>query len=78
MPNGYSVAVRCDPQQRRHGGNETTDKEGNVTGDTDKAGDAGTIVRAQRSAPALARWRPAAAPEPESALAWERQRVWPR
>jgi len=45
MPNGYSVQFGAIPSNAGTGGNETTDKEGNITGDTDKAGDAGTIVK---------------------------------
>ena len=45
MPNGYSVKFGAIPSNAGTGGNETTDKEGKITGDTDKAGDAGTVVK---------------------------------
>ncbi len=45
MPNGYSVKFGAIPSNAGTGGGETTDKEGNITGDTDKAGDAGTVIK---------------------------------
>jgi hypothetical protein len=45
MPNGYSVKFGAVPSNAGTGGNETTDKEGKVTGDSDKATDAGTIIK---------------------------------
>jgi hypothetical protein len=45
LPNGYAVDFNAVPTNAGTGGNEATDKEGNVHGDTDKAGDVGTIVK---------------------------------
>jgi hypothetical protein len=45
LPNGYAVDFTAVPTNAGTGGNEATDKEGNVHGDTDKAGDVGTIVK---------------------------------
>jgi hypothetical protein len=45
LPNGYAVDFNAIPTNAGTGGNEATDKEGNVHGDTDKAGDVGTIVK---------------------------------
>jgi hypothetical protein len=45
LPNGYAVDFNAVPTNAGTGGNESTDKEGNVHGDTDKAGDVGTIVK---------------------------------
>jgi hypothetical protein len=45
MPNGYSAKFGAVPSNAGTGGNETTDKEGKITGDTDKASDAGTIIK---------------------------------
>ena len=45
MPNGYSVKFGAVPSNAGTGGGETTDKEGNITGDTDKASDVGTVIK---------------------------------
>lgn len=45
MPNGYSVKFGAVPSNAGTGGGESTDKEGNITGDSDKAGDAGTVIK---------------------------------
>ena len=45
LPNGYAVDFNAVPTNAGTGGNEGTDKEGNIHGDTDKAGDAGTIIK---------------------------------
>jgi hypothetical protein len=45
LPNGYAVDFNAIPTNTGTGGNESTDKEGNIHGDTDKAGDAGTIIK---------------------------------
>jgi hypothetical protein len=45
LPNGYAVDFNAIPTNTGTGGNEATDKEGNIHGDTDKAGDAGTIIK---------------------------------
>ncbi len=45
LPNGYSAKFDAVPSNAGTGGNETTDKEGKITGDTDKASDAGTIIK---------------------------------
>lgn len=45
LPNGYTVKFDAVPTNAGTGGNETTDKEGQVKGDTDKSGDAGTVLK---------------------------------
>ncbi len=45
LPNGYTVNFDAVPTNAGTGGNETTDKEGQINGDTDKASDAGTVVK---------------------------------
>jgi len=45
MPNGYSVKFGAVPSNAGTGGNESTDKEGKITGDTDKASDVGTVIK---------------------------------
>ena len=45
LPNGYTVSFNAIPHNAGTGGNETTDNEGKVKGDTDKTGDAGTMIR---------------------------------
>ena len=45
MPNAYQVSFIGTPGNAGTGGNESVDKEGKVSGDTDKAGDAATIAK---------------------------------
>jgi len=45
LPNGYTVNFNAVPTNAGTGGNESTDKEGTVHGDTDKSTDAGTIIK---------------------------------
>jgi type IV secretion system protein VirB10 len=45
LPNGYTVRFDAVPSNAGTGGNETTDKEGEIKGDTNKAGDAGTVLK---------------------------------
>jgi len=45
LPNGYVVDFNAIPTNAGTGGNESTDSEGNVHGDTNKAGDVGTILK---------------------------------
>ena len=45
LPNGYAVDFNAVPTNAGTGGNEATDKEGNIHGDTDKAGDVGTFLK---------------------------------
>ena len=45
LPNGYAVDFNAVPTNAGTGGNEATDKEGNIHGDTDKAGDVGTVLK---------------------------------
>ncbi len=45
LPNAYMVNLNATPEGAATGGNETMDREGKVTGDSNKAGDAGTIAR---------------------------------
>ncbi len=45
LPNGYVVDFNAIPTNAGTGGNESTDKEGKIHGDTDKADDVGTVVK---------------------------------
>lgn len=44
LPNAYVVSLVASPSNAGTGGNETTDSEGKIKGDTDKASDAGTVI----------------------------------
>jgi hypothetical protein len=45
LPNGYTVDFNAIPTNTGTGGDESTDSEGKVHGDTDKGGDVGTVVK---------------------------------
>jgi len=45
LPNGYAVDFNAIPTNAGTGGNEATDSEGKIHGDTDKAGDVGTVIK---------------------------------
>src|SRR6202162_4943016 len=45
LPNGYTVNFNAVPTNAGTGGNEGTDSEGNIHGDTDKGTDVGTVVK---------------------------------
>jgi hypothetical protein len=45
LPNGYTVKFGAVPTNAGTGGNESTDKEGTIHGDTDKASDVGTVMK---------------------------------
>jgi hypothetical protein len=45
LPNGYTVSFTAIPSNAGTGGNESTDSEGRVKGDTDKGTDVGTVVK---------------------------------
>lgn len=45
LPNGYAVDFNAVPTNAGTGGNEATDKEGKIHGDTDKGDDAGTVLK---------------------------------
>ena len=45
LPNGYTVDFNAIPTNAGTGGNEATDSEGKIHGDTDKATDVGTVVK---------------------------------
>ncbi len=45
LPNGYAVDFNAIPTNAGTGGNEATDSEGKIHGDTDKAGDVATIAK---------------------------------
>jgi len=45
LPNAYVVSLTASPSNAGTGGNETTNREGKVVGDTDKASDAGTVMK---------------------------------
>lgn len=44
LPNGYQVSLVGSPSNAGTGGNETTDREGKIKGDSDKGHDAGTVM----------------------------------
>ncbi len=44
LPNGYVVSLVAGPSNAETGGNETTDREGRIKGDTEKGRDAGTVI----------------------------------
>jgi hypothetical protein len=44
LPNAYVVSLVASPSNAGTGGNETTDSEGKIKGDTDKGGDVGTVA----------------------------------
>src|SRR5665213_1410105 len=46
LPNGYVVDFNAIPTNAGTGGNEATDSEGKINGDTHKAGDIATIAKA--------------------------------
>jgi type IV secretion system protein VirB10 len=45
LPNGYTVRFDAVPANAGTGGNETTGNEGEIKGDTNKAGEVGTVIR---------------------------------
>jgi type IV secretion system protein VirB10 len=53
LPNAYDVDLNAAPRGADTGGNETVDNEGKIKGDSDKAGDAGTVIRTTGSGAAI-------------------------
>jgi type IV secretion system protein VirB10 len=45
LPNGYAVDFNAIPTNAGTGGNEATDSEGKIHGDTDKGTDVGTVAK---------------------------------
>jgi type IV secretion system protein VirB10 len=45
LPNGYAVDFNAVPTNAGTGGNEATDREGKIHGDTDKGDDVGTVLK---------------------------------
>ena len=45
LPNGYTVNFNAVPTNAGTGGNESVEEEGKIKGDSDKAGDVGTVVK---------------------------------
>ncbi|HKV06165.1 MAG TPA: hypothetical protein VJO53_13800 [Candidatus Acidoferrales bacterium] len=45
LPNAYEVDLNASPSGAGTGGGESVNKEGKVVGDTDKASDAGTVIK---------------------------------
>ena len=45
LPNSYEVNLAAMPSNAGTGGGETTNNEGTIIGDSDKADDAGTVIR---------------------------------
>lgn len=44
LPNGYQASFNASPTDAGTGGNESVGKEGTIKGDSNKAGDAGTVL----------------------------------
>lgn len=44
LPNGYQASFNASPTDAGTGGNESIGKEGTIEGDSNKAGDAGTVL----------------------------------
>ena len=44
LPNGYQASFNASPTDAGTGGNESVGKEGTIKGDSNKAGDVGTVV----------------------------------
>lgn len=44
LPNGYQASFNASPTDAGTGGNESIGKEGTIKGDSNKAGDAGTVL----------------------------------
>ncbi len=45
LPNGYTVHFNAVPTNAGTGGNESVEEEGKIKGDSDKAGDVGTVIK---------------------------------
>ncbi len=45
LPNAYMVNLNAVPSNAGTGGNETTDNEGKIIGDSNKGGDVGTVAK---------------------------------
>lgn len=45
LPNAYMVDLNAVPSNAGSGGNETTDNEGKIIGDSNKGGDVGTVAK---------------------------------
>jgi hypothetical protein len=45
LPNSYMVNLSASPSNAGTGGGETVDNEGRIKGDSDKASDAGTVIK---------------------------------
>src|SRR5580704_4360781 len=53
LPNAYMVDLNAVPSNAGTGGGETTNSEGTIVGDSDKASDAGTIIRSTEAGTAI-------------------------
>jgi hypothetical protein len=53
LPNTYMVNLAAAPSNAGTGGHEKVDKEGTIRGDSDKASDAGTVIRATEAGTAI-------------------------
>src|SRR5580658_7939198 len=53
LPNTYMVNLAAAPSNAGTGGGEKADKEGTIKGDSDKASDAGTVIRATEAGTAI-------------------------
>jgi type IV secretion system protein VirB10 len=53
LPNAYEVNLAAVPSNAGTGGGETTNGEGTIVGDSDKASDAGTVIRTTEAGTAV-------------------------
>jgi hypothetical protein len=53
LPNSYMVDLNATPTNAGAGGGETVNNEGTVVGDTDKASDAGTVIKTTAAGAAI-------------------------
>src|SRR6204780_1553659 len=53
LPNAYMVDLNAVPSNAGSGGNETTNNEGKIIGDSNKGGDIGTVAKTTAAGPAI-------------------------
>jgi hypothetical protein len=53
LPNSYTVDLNATPSNAGSGGGETVNNEGTVVGDSDKASDAGTVIKGTAAGAAI-------------------------
>ena len=78
LPNAYMVNLNAVPSNAGTGGNETTDNEGKIIGDSEKGTTLERSRRLRRRGLGSAAWRRGLEQAWESARPPERRRVWRR